>query len=239
MTSPLPALPRWRRGAVPFLLIAACTGGCGSAGNTSRAASAQSASAANTTSTRTSTSATPPPILVQQVVDGRTLVNAAGKRLQVVGLAAPGDCWTQAATEFATTALTGKQVKIVAVAGDRVDVRLPDGSDFAETALRKGMARAESTANATLTAAQATAQRAEIGLWGGTCKGQDTVAPPPPVTEKQPVVTPPPASTPDPPSSAYYKNCAAARAAGVTPLRRGDPGYGSHLDRDGDGIACE
>ncbi|WP_046728798.1 excalibur calcium-binding domain-containing protein [Streptomyces humi] len=39
--------------------------------------------------------------------------------------------------------------------------------------------------------------------------------------------------------SAYYANCTAARAAGVTPLYRGDPGYDSHLDRDGDGVACE
>jgi endonuclease YncB( thermonuclease family) len=40
-------------------------------------------------------------------------------------------------------------------------------------------------------------------------------------------------------SSPYYASCADARAAGVTPLRRGDPGYGSHLDRDNDGVACE
>ncbi|MGA0607963.1 excalibur calcium-binding domain-containing protein [Phenylobacterium sp. VNQ135] len=37
----------------------------------------------------------------------------------------------------------------------------------------------------------------------------------------------------------YYPNCAAARAAGAAPVRRGDPGYGSHLDRDGDGKGCE
>ncbi|MCM2387654.1 excalibur calcium-binding domain-containing protein [Streptomyces albipurpureus] len=37
----------------------------------------------------------------------------------------------------------------------------------------------------------------------------------------------------------YYKNCTAVRAAGADPIRRGDPGYGSHLDRDGDGVACE
>lgn len=37
----------------------------------------------------------------------------------------------------------------------------------------------------------------------------------------------------------YYKNCDAARDAGVAPLRRGDPGYAPHLDRDNDGIACE
>ncbi|WP_392898203.1 excalibur calcium-binding domain-containing protein [Streptomyces sp. LN699] len=37
----------------------------------------------------------------------------------------------------------------------------------------------------------------------------------------------------------YYRNCTAVRAAGADPIRRGDPGYGAHLDRDGDGIACE
>ena len=37
----------------------------------------------------------------------------------------------------------------------------------------------------------------------------------------------------------YYENCDAARAAGAAPVHRGDPGYGSHLDRDGDGAACE
>ncbi|ALN63384.1 excalibur calcium-binding domain protein [Lysobacter antibioticus] len=39
--------------------------------------------------------------------------------------------------------------------------------------------------------------------------------------------------------SGAYANCSAARAAGAAPVRRGDPGYGRHLDRDGDGIACE
>ena len=37
----------------------------------------------------------------------------------------------------------------------------------------------------------------------------------------------------------YYPNCAAARAAGAAPVRRGQPGYGPHLDRDRDGIGCE
>ena len=40
-------------------------------------------------------------------------------------------------------------------------------------------------------------------------------------------------------SSVYYPNCAAARAAGAAPIYRGQPGYGPHLDRDGDGKACE
>ncbi|WP_334163727.1 excalibur calcium-binding domain-containing protein [Phenylobacterium sp.] len=36
-----------------------------------------------------------------------------------------------------------------------------------------------------------------------------------------------------------FPNCAAARAAGAAPVRRGEPGYGPHLDRDGDGVGCE
>lgn len=37
----------------------------------------------------------------------------------------------------------------------------------------------------------------------------------------------------------YYSNCDAVRAAGKDPLHRGDPGYRTALDRDGDGVACE
>lgn len=61
-----------------------------------------------------------------------------------------------------------------------------------------------------------------------------------------PPITPPPSVKPNVQpvipqggSSVYYKNCSQARAAGAAPIRRGEPGYGSHLDRDGDGIACE
>ncbi|MFJ3725409.1 excalibur calcium-binding domain-containing protein [Streptomyces sp. NPDC090045] len=72
-----------------------------------------------------------------------------------------------------------------------------------------------------------------------------------------PKPTPTPTAAPRPPSdddgsdtsagsstgggggSVSYKNCTAVRAAGAAPIRRGDPGYGRHLDRDGDGVACE
>lgn len=39
--------------------------------------------------------------------------------------------------------------------------------------------------------------------------------------------------------SVYYQNCDAVRAAGKTPLYRGQPGYSAKLDRDKDGVACE
>lgn len=40
-------------------------------------------------------------------------------------------------------------------------------------------------------------------------------------------------------SGGAFRNCTAARVAGAAPVRRGDAGYGPHLDRDNDGIGCE
>lgn len=40
-------------------------------------------------------------------------------------------------------------------------------------------------------------------------------------------------------SGGSFANCSAARAAGAAPVKVGDPGYGRHLDRDGDGVGCE
>jgi hypothetical protein len=61
----------------------------------------------------------------------------------------------------------------------------------------------------------------------------------PTTTPAPTTVPPPPPKTTTAPASVYYKNCSAVRAAGKAPLHRGDPGYRSGLDRDGDGVACE
>ena len=45
--------------------------------------------------------------------------------------------------------------------------------------------------------------------------------------------------TGDQSDSVYFANCNAAHAAGAAPVRRGDPGYARHLDRDGNGVGCE
>lgn len=82
-----------------------------------------------------------------------------------------------------------------------------------------------------------------------------TTAPPPtasPTTEAPPTTVrafvpttaqPAPVSTQPPTtaasSSVYFENCTEARNAGAAPVRRSDPGYGPHLDRDGDGVGCE
>lgn len=48
-----------------------------------------------------------------------------------------------------------------------------------------------------------------------------------------------PSDEPTASPSPSYENCDAAEEAGAAPLYTGDPGYGDHLDRDGDGVACE
>jgi len=67
-----------------------------------------------------------------------------------------------------------------------------------------------------------------------------------PATTRAPaatVPTAPPTTAARPPATAapaaYYTNCAEARRAGAAPVRRGQPGYATHLDRDGDGVGCE
>lgn len=36
-----------------------------------------------------------------------------------------------------------------------------------------------------------------------------------------------------------YENCSEVRSAGAAPIYEGEPGFGHHLDRDGDGVGCE
>ena len=45
--------------------------------------------------------------------------------------------------------------------------------------------------------------------------------------------------TSKPGEQVHFPSCGAAGAVRATPIRRGEPGYARHLDRDGNGIACE
>ena len=63
-----------------------------------------------------------------------------------------------------------------------------------------------------------------------------------PAAAARPQVYRPPAASSYAPSGVTgqsFRNCDEARAAGMAPVRRGQPGYGPHLDRDNDGIGCE
>lgn len=118
------------------------------------------------------------------------------------------------------------------------------------------------TTRATTTVKPTTTARATTTTAAPTTTAPTTTAPPTtaaPTTVAPPPTAPPPPPTtpPPPPTTAYvpppapfvepvapdaggsFKNCDAARAAGAAPVRVGDPGYGRHLDRDGDGVGCE
>jgi endonuclease YncB( thermonuclease family) len=142
-----------------------------------------------------------------------------------------------------------------------------DGWDYSVEAVRAGAARSYIYGGTSvdrydaIAAAEREARDAHRGLWRPPCNGHTTsvatvtvaqAAPPPSAPVEPPASTPapPPAlfEPPAPPpagivppasSSVYYDDCGDARAAGDAPLRVGEPGYRSGLDRDGDGVACE
>ncbi|MFI1829641.1 excalibur calcium-binding domain-containing protein [Streptomyces sp. NPDC020412] len=90
------------------------------------------------------------------------------------------------------------------------------------------------TATATVTATPAPAPTVTVT--------KNATAAKPPKPAKAPDPAPPADVTEDRDdagANVYYANCAAARAAGATPVKRGDPGYARHLDRDGDGVGCD
>jgi hypothetical protein len=72
-----------------------------------------------------------------------------------------------------------------------------------------------------------------------------TVPPPPPAPGPPPATDPLPATDVDAlprvdaADHVHFVDCDAARDAGATPVRSGEPGYGTHLDTDRDGLACE
>jgi hypothetical protein len=78
------------------------------------------------------------------------------------------------------------------------------------------------------------AARAEMAAYAAAEQGLPAGAVPA-TTTSQSTATPAVPQT----GSTYYANCAAVRAAGKAPLHRGEPGYRSELDGDGDGVACE
>lgn len=99
-----------------------------------------------------------------------------------------------------------------------------------------------------------TALEAQEGVPEELVEEASVSAPAAVVTAPAPPSTPRPSQTADPapvatqapaPASApvatntYYKNCTEARNEGAAPVYKDDPGYGRHLDRDGDGIGCE
>ncbi|WP_037362642.1 excalibur calcium-binding domain-containing protein [Amycolatopsis orientalis] len=216
--------------------------------------------------TPATTSVTPAPVTytVDKITDAANVELAGSdgshRTVHILGLevATGNNCYANETAVWADNKLSGAAVKITTDTTDGVALVLSDGTDYATAALSAGYARLAGNAiSDSLRNAANTAQQAATGLWAAPCKGvitaptpvptptptpqRETPAPPPAQRTSEQAAPPPVEDAPEPqqPSGVYYKNCAAAKAAHVTPLYRGQPGYRPGLDRDGDGIACE
>lgn len=129
------------------------------------------------------------PLTVLGVKDGRTVLLSNGSEILIEGLAAPEECWAAAATAFAKAFLLDKPVRIEPANEALVDkspLWLADGTDYALLAIRQGVLRGDAKHDPAFTEAEASAVKAELGLWGAPCRGQaappSQTAPPPPAT---------------------------------------------------------
>jgi micrococcal nuclease len=246
--------------AVTAVIGALLLGGCAptaatravSAPNTAPATPVVSPAAEDATTNGTGSTT-----MVTRVIDGDTFEVTGAVKVRVLGIDSceSGTPGGTRATQAAEAAILGQPVRLTSQSGvdlDRYGRELRyvsyAGGDFAEM-----MVRADHTAiyskgrNDASTAVQARLRSLDTnGRSCGTPASSTTS------TTRRPVAagTPKPSPRPRPrpaaaapavsaPTSASYANCTAARAAGVTPLHRGQPGYSAKLDRDGDGIACE
>jgi endonuclease YncB( thermonuclease family) len=209
----------------------------------------RSASTAQAPSTAPSSTPAPEPTYtITGIVDGDTVDTSAG-RVRVIGIDTPetGQCgYEQASANAAQVVPVGATVTLTAVPGK-------DDTDKYGRLLRYVSVGSTDLGLAQINAGFAVARYDSRDGYGSHPKEAEYVAadaataqfectPPPPAPEPAPAPASTPAPAPAPeaaPSSTYYANCSAVRAAGAAPIYKGDPGYSSKLDRDGDGVACE
>jgi len=182
---------------------------------------------------------------VTQVLDGDTIVIDTGEHIRFIGIDTPerGHCGYDEATTNMRNMVYGKAVVLTAGARDDVDkygrllryVNLPNNTDTGLAQITGGfaIARYDSHDGYGHHPREEQYVSADTRAAAACIAGPATTAPTTPPAPSGPPLT----NAPD--SSVYYANCAAARAAGVTPLHVGEPGYRKGLDRDADGVACE
>lgn len=198
----------------------------------------------------------PPPVVlawaVTNVVDGDTIdvraTNGTEERVRIIGIDTPerGECGFEDAAAALSTLVMSKSVELAPGARDDRDrydrvLRYVDvnGVDAGLDLIGRGLAiaRYDSRDGYGAHPREASYVAADVATDTITCAAP---APPPPPPAPEPEPDPEPEPEPEPAQQDdYYENCTAAREAGAAPVRRGDPGYGKHLDRDGDGIGCE
>ena len=197
-----------------------------------------------------------------RVIDGDTL-EMAGDRIRLLGIDAPeraqtcrrgGALWAcgQDATALMARLVEGREVSCEAHERDKygrlVATCHAGVTDIGGAMVREGMAVTLPQFSTAYLDLEARAKRFGMALWGSEFQTPADyrrdhrldVAPPAPRTVMRTAARPDVAPLRVAAISSWsYRNCAQARAAGAAPLYRGQPGYGAHMDGDGDGIACE
>lgn len=173
---------------------------------------------------------------VSNVVDGDTITLSSGQKVRLIGIDTPerGQCNYERATRKLEQLVEGRRVYLVKGARDNTDrygrwLRYVDvgSKDAGARLISTGLAKPRY--NSTDGYGEHDREKAYAKLYKNAADAPSCPKPKPEPQE--------PERTREP--SVYYENCTAARDAGAAPVRRGDPGYGDHLDRDGDGVGCE
>lgn len=190
-------------------------------------------------------------------IDGDTL-DMTGMRIRLHGIDAPEgsqDC--RRGNEAWACGAAAKGVLARLIAGQEVRCEQHEIDDYGravatcyagrrnlnQALVAMGMAVAFTEFSDAYAADEARAKAGGLGIWAGEFERPQAYrrahpdlyrAPPRPRPAAQAVARPHAAS-----AGGAFRNCAEARAAGRAPLYRGQPGYGAHMDGDGDGVACE
>lgn len=176
--------------------------------------------------------------LVTDVVDGDTIELGNGKSVRIVGIDTPerGECGFDAASANMQRLVLGQRVRLT---------KSDEDTDRYGRLLRYVNVGEQDAGLAQINAGLAIARYDSRDGYGFHPREPRYIAADKATPDRTtcPKPTPAPQPTPAAPAgggaSVYFENCTAARNAGAAPVRRGGPGYGSHLDRDGDGVGCE
>ncbi|MFS8096770.1 thermonuclease family protein [Lentzea alba] len=102
---------------------------------------------------------------------------------RVAGIRRTAGCWLTESRAAAQNLLRGKNVRLTVkndgVPGNgeiAVDVQLPDGSDYAKTVVREGMASVDPASRDELATVEVTAREERRGLWAAACVTSTTTA---------------------------------------------------------------
>jgi endonuclease YncB( thermonuclease family) len=172
---------------------------------------------------------------VARVVDGDTVELGDGRSVRVVGIDAPerGECGFDAATANMQRLVLGERVRLTVSDED---------TDRYGRLLRYVDVGGRDAGLAQINAGLAVARYDSRDGYGYHPRENRYIAADKATPDKTTCREPGPAFKPKLSgggASVSYENCTAARDAGAAPVRRGDLGYGGHLDGDGDGVGCE